>query len=81
MAVETGSWHPEARPCEGAAMSRYAQGPGEWERDETPGERLDRNWGEVLQELRVTQTAIQILSASCSSCRFNRASKSSLRIS
>lgn len=43
-------------------MSRYAQGPGEWERDETPGERLDRNWGELLQELRVTQTGIQILS-------------------
>ena len=32
------------------------------ERDETPAERLDRNWGELLQELRVTQTGIQILS-------------------
>lgn len=30
-------------------------------RHETPTERLDRNWGEILQELRVTQTGIQIL--------------------
>ncbi len=32
------------------------------ERNETPAERLDRNWGELLQELRVTQTGIQLLS-------------------
>ncbi|MDQ7993013.1 MAG: DUF6328 family protein [Propionicimonas sp.] len=32
------------------------------ERDERPAERLDRNWSELLQELRVTQTGIQILS-------------------
>lgn len=32
------------------------------ERSETPAERLDRNWSELLQELRVTQTGIQILS-------------------
>jgi O-antigen/teichoic acid export membrane protein len=31
-------------------------------RDETPTERADRNWDELLQELRVTQTGIQILS-------------------
>lgn len=30
-------------------------------RHETPVERLDRNWAEILQELRVTQTGIQIL--------------------
>lgn len=30
-------------------------------RRETPVERLDRNWTEILQELRVTQTGIQIL--------------------
>lgn len=30
-------------------------------RDETPTERLDRNWSELLQELRVTQTGIQVL--------------------
>ncbi|SER86697.1 hypothetical protein SAMN05443377_11463 [Propionibacterium cyclohexanicum] len=33
------------------------------ERSETPAERLDRNWSELLQELRVSQTGIQILSA------------------
>jgi hypothetical protein len=30
-------------------------------RDETETERLDRNWNEILQELRVTQTGTQIL--------------------
>lgn len=30
---------------------------------ETEGERLDRNYGELLQELRVTQTGTQILFA------------------
>lgn len=30
-------------------------------RDETPTERLDRNWGELLQELRVLETGTQIL--------------------
>ncbi len=29
--------------------------------DETPTERLDRNWDDILQELRVTQTGTQIL--------------------
>ena len=33
------------------------------ERDETAAERMDRNWNELLQELRVTQTGVQILSA------------------
>jgi hypothetical protein len=32
-------------------------------RDETENERMDRNWGELLQELRVTQTGTQILMA------------------
>jgi predicted phage tail protein len=32
-------------------------------RDETPVQRADRNFGELLQELRVTQTGIQILFA------------------
>lgn len=35
-----------------------ARRPG---RDETPDERADRNWSEVLQELRVLQTGTQIL--------------------
>ncbi|WP_448059638.1 DUF6328 family protein [Cellulomonas hominis] len=30
-------------------------------RHETPTERMDRNWNELLQELRVTQTGTQIL--------------------
>lgn len=30
-------------------------------RSETPNERADRNWNEILQEARVTQTSTQIL--------------------
>ncbi|MGW0711171.1 DUF6328 family protein [Streptomyces sp. NPDC002643] len=33
------------------------------DRDETPLERADRNFSELLQELRVTQTGVQILFA------------------
>lgn len=29
---------------------------------ETTAERIDRNWNEMLQELRVAQTGVQILS-------------------
>ena len=35
-----------------------------WDRDarsETPTERLDRNWSNLLQELRVVQTGVQLL--------------------
>ncbi|WP_233615300.1 DUF6328 family protein [Leucobacter chromiisoli] len=32
-------------------------------RAETPNERADRNWNEILQELRVAQTGTQILTA------------------
>lgn len=32
-------------------------------RDETAEERADRNWNELLQELRVTQTGVQLLTA------------------
>lgn len=31
------------------------------DRDESEAQRLDRNWSELLQELRVTQTGVQIL--------------------
>jgi hypothetical protein len=31
------------------------------QRDETPTERLDRNWADLLQELRVVQTGVQLL--------------------
>jgi hypothetical protein len=33
------------------------------ERGETAIQQLDRNWGELLQELRVTQTGVQLLTA------------------
>ncbi|MGZ4553989.1 MAG: DUF6328 family protein, partial [Mycobacteriaceae bacterium] len=32
------------------------------QRSETRAEKMDRNWSELLQELRVTQTGVQILS-------------------
>ncbi len=32
------------------------------DRDESQDEKLDRNWDDLLQELRVTQTGIQLLS-------------------
>jgi Na+/phosphate symporter len=32
------------------------------ERDETEAEKLDRNWNDMLQELRVVQTGVQLLS-------------------
>ena len=35
----------------------------EADRDETPHERWDRNFGEILQEVRVAQTGVQILFA------------------
>lgn len=31
------------------------------DRDETEAQRLDRNWASLLQELRVTQTGVQLL--------------------
>lgn len=36
----------------------------EWDeqaRNETPAERLDRNWSDLIQELRVVQTGVQFL--------------------
>ncbi|WNO70659.1 DUF6328 family protein [Streptomyces sp. AM8-1-1] len=30
-------------------------------RDETPDERADRQWGELVQEIRVAQTGVQIM--------------------
>jgi hypothetical protein len=39
---------------------RMAPG-GDPSRRETETERMDRNWNELLQELRVTQTGVQIL--------------------
>lgn len=47
-----------------SAPSRRDLRPGDAQvdgRDETPNERADRNWTDVLQELRVLQTGTQIL--------------------
>ena len=38
-----------------------SRAPHSADRDETPAERADRNWAEIVQELRVTQTGTQIL--------------------
>jgi hypothetical protein len=45
----------------GMTAPREDRAMGDDGRRETPTERLDRNWNEILQELRVTQTGIQIL--------------------
>lgn len=42
-------------------MSATADADPDDGRDETEAERLDRNWNEILQELRVIQTGTQIL--------------------
>jgi hypothetical protein len=44
-------------------MEVEPEAPQEGGRDETPLERLDRNWNELLQELRVSQTGVQLLTA------------------
>lgn len=49
---------PEASPSHSAATS---VSPGADGRNETPTERLDRNWNALLQELRVIQTGTQII--------------------
>ncbi|WP_091231547.1 DUF6328 family protein [Microbacterium sp. 3J1] len=47
---------PDERPPSPIAHDDRQDG-----RDETPNERADRNWDELLQELRVMQTGTQIL--------------------
>ena len=42
------------------------------DRDESPIERSDRNWNELLQELRVAQTGVQILFAFLLTIPFNQ---------
>ncbi|WBB60892.1 DUF6328 family protein [Streptomyces sp. WMMC500] len=54
---ERGGTPPAARAAEDPAA------PAEYARRETPLERDDRNFVELLQELRVTQTGVQILFA------------------
>ena len=42
-------------------MTQKAEDGPERGRDETPEERADRRWADLLQELRVAQTGVQIL--------------------
>ncbi len=42
-------------------MTEHAAAHPSRERHETTTERMDRNWNELLQELRVAQTGVQIL--------------------
>ncbi|GIG30551.1 DUF6328 family protein [Cellulomonas marina] len=51
--------HVAPTPADPQAVDAPAAGPRD--RDETPTERADRNWNELLQELRVVQTGAQIL--------------------
>jgi hypothetical protein len=46
------------------------------ERDETPTERLDRNWSDLIQELRVLQTGVQFLTGFLLTRRFSTSSRS-----
>lgn len=49
------------RRVEGGGMSAVEDYTGPTGRNETREEQLDRNWAELLQELRVLQTGVQIL--------------------
>jgi hypothetical protein len=46
-----------------ATLSGEVGDRGDGGTDETPAERLARNWGELLQEIRVTQAGVQIMFA------------------
>src|SRR4051794_21364744 len=55
---------PTAEQPSGASGNGPGRADDAWdagERHETPTERLDRNWGDLLQELRVVQTGVQLL--------------------
>src|SRR5918997_5958279 len=43
------------------SQHRDRQGGGAPGRQEDKNQRIDRNWNELLQELRVTQTGVQLL--------------------
>lgn len=59
----TPSADPPPVPASARAEGPLDANPGDG-RDETEAERLDRNYGELLQELRVAQVGVQILFAS-----------------
>ncbi|MFF0813615.1 DUF6328 family protein [Rhodococcus sp. NPDC003318] len=55
---------PRSHDGPGAAPVAHPEIDEDWDRlarNETPTERLDRNWASLLQELRVTQTGVQLL--------------------
>lgn len=47
--------------CTVAGEHPEVEGRGDRAREETEAERLDRNWSSLLQELRVAQTGVQLL--------------------
>lgn len=54
-------------------MSRSEVGPSRWyERNESQAAKLDRNFAELLQELRVAETGVQILFAFLLSIAFQQ---------
>ena len=57
--------HEDAAEGRQTRPEHGADGGSRPERDETPAERMDRNWNELLQELRVTQTGCRSCPASC----------------
>jgi uncharacterized protein DUF6328 len=57
-----GAGAPPSTDPEPAASTRFADDPDRL-RDETDSERLDRNLIELLQEVRVVQTGVQVLFA------------------
>ena len=67
--VDSKSGAADARSSSTDATGRSGDATGrsgddDWDRDvrdETPTERLDRNWTDLLQELRVVQTGVQLL--------------------
>jgi hypothetical protein len=62
--VENGPDRPESRDGRDTDPGDELDEDAEWdrrERRETPTERLDRNWADLLQELRVSQTGVQLL--------------------
>ena len=58
---ETGSDAAHRGETGSDAAHRGGTGSDASHRGETEAERLERNWAEILQELRVTQTGTQIL--------------------
>lgn len=54
---------PDQRTREGGDLDNSQGDPNAQARGETTAQRLDRNYGELLQELRVVQTGVQILFA------------------